>query len=108
MTHTNSFIHWQQMINKTKRTEVSDFCFACGSEQHVSVEIRQLELMVRGEPVSVSVEVSVCPSCKAEVVADGSDPSQLAYEVYRERNRLLLPEQADTIDRQLHAEDDAP
>ncbi len=83
-------------MNRKNKSELN-FCFACGSQQECRLENRTLNVEVRGESVEVTVPVSVCPSCEEEMVIGSTDPSVLAYNVYRERNRLLMPHEIAAI-----------
>ncbi len=70
------------------------FCYACEEDRPFRVETRPASLEVRGETVEVDVTYFVCETCGSEFADEAvGDPVELAFNAYRERHGLLVPEQ---------------
>ncbi len=67
------------------------FCVACGEEHSVRQKQQSVEFEVRGETLVFDVPVKVCDACG--VIEDEVDPAEIAFQMYREKEGLLTPEQ---------------
>jgi putative zinc finger/helix-turn-helix YgiT family protein len=77
------------------------YCDSCGDDRQFAREQRDQTIHVRGEDVTVSVSVLVCPEC-GDVQPDpvGEDPLRLAYNEYRCQHGLLAPQRIRDIREQ--------
>lgn len=75
------------------------FCPNCGDYKNVTVKQEIETYTVRGEQITISAEVAYCDCCGEQVWADKYDNANLkrAYDAYRIKNNLLLPEQIRAI-----------
>lgn len=71
------------------------FCPACDEMREVRPERRAETYFVLGEAVEVEAEVLVCTACRNTVFDRAKDEKNLraAYDIYRKRHGLLLPEE---------------
>ena len=68
------------------------YCPSCEEEQSFRFEDREQEYDVRGEVITLTVPLWVCPVCGETIVDDEfGDPIEKAYEAYRKRKGLLTP-----------------
>lgn len=66
------------------------YCPKCEAERNCRGETRQESYDVRGEKVTVTVPVWVCPTCKDTIVDEAfGDPVEKAYDAYRKSHGLL-------------------
>ena len=72
-----------------------DFCVVCATERELALETKSVEYKVKGEAISVELPLTICAECGTEEIEEsfGKDPTVCAYEIYRERNNLLSPQQ---------------
>ena len=69
-------------------------CPVCDNSTGIEAKKETRELSVRGEPFTVEVDYYRCPQCGEEfVLPSKSDPLDAAYRAYRERHKLLQPEE---------------
>ena len=79
-----------------------DYCEVCGKEVETKI-ITQKELFnVCGEDIEVDAQVTVCAECGEELFNEELDSATLinAYNEYRRRHKLLLPEEIRKIREQ--------
>ena len=75
------------------------FCEECEREVETHIEERKESYMVCGEQIEVDADVLVCSECGEELFCEELDNATLvkAYNEYRKRYKLLLPEEIKTI-----------
>jgi putative zinc finger/helix-turn-helix YgiT family protein len=75
------------------------YCPYCESFVEPYEETVEQTLPVRGESVTVSGSVQHCPVCKNALVSEEHDSATLerAYDVYRKRHGLLMPQEVRAI-----------
>lgn len=69
------------------------FCDTCGRFVEPDVVDREETIPVKGDPVTVSARIAVCPTCATELPNETLDDETLvnAFAVYRARHGLLQP-----------------
>ena len=67
------------------------YCVACGEEHSVRQKQQSVEFEVRGETMVFDVPVKICDACGTIEVAEGVDPAEIAFQMYREKEGLLTP-----------------
>lgn len=79
-----------------------DYCEVCGREVETKIITRQEIFNVCGEDIEVDAQVMVCAECGEELFNEELDPATLinAYNEYRRRHKLLLPEEIRKIREQ--------
>jgi putative zinc finger/helix-turn-helix YgiT family protein len=72
-----------------------NFCPNCGEYTDMKLETRKQVFNVRGEPIEIEGEVAICQKCGSEVFDEELDSLTLerAYAIYREKHRLLSPDE---------------
>lgn len=78
------------------------YCEECGRDVETKVITKKETYDVCGEPVEVDAQVLVCADCGEEFYSEELDNATLvqAYNEYRRRHRLLLPEEIKKIREQ--------
>lgn len=78
------------------------YCEVCDREVESRIVFKKETYMVCGESVEVDAQVSVCDDCGEELFCERSDNATLvaAYDIYRKKHRLLLPEEIKQIREQ--------
>ncbi len=79
-----------------------DYCEVCGREVETKIITRQEIFNVCGEDIEVDAQVMVCAECGEELFNEEFDSATLinAYNEYRRRHKLLLPEEIRKIREQ--------
>lgn len=79
-----------------------DYCEVCGREVETKIITRKEVLNVCGEDIEVDAQVMVCAECGEELFNEELDSATLinAYNEYRRRHKLLLPEEIRRIREQ--------
>lgn len=79
-----------------------DYCEVCGREVETKIISRKEVLNVCGEDIEVDALVMVCAECGEELFNEELDSATLinAYNEYRRRHKLLLPEEIRRIREQ--------
>ena len=75
------------------------YCEECGREVETRIVRKQECYQVCGEPIEVVADVLVCEECGEEFYCEELDNATLvrAYNEYRRRHKLLLPEEIKAI-----------
>lgn len=78
------------------------YCDACGKEVEAKIISRQEVYSVCGEDTAVDAQVLVCAVCGEELFCEELDAATLvqAYNIYRRKHKLLLPEEIKGIREQ--------
>lgn len=81
---------------------MKDYCEVCGKEVEAKIITRKEIFSVCGEDVEVDAQVMVCADCGEELFNEELDSATLirAYNEYRRRHKLLLPEEIRKIREQ--------
>lgn len=76
----------------------ANFCPNCEEFTDVKLETRKEVLNVRGEPIEIEGEVVICQACRAKIFDEELDSRNLekAYASYREKHKLLSPDEIRT------------
>lgn len=79
-----------------------DYCEVCGREVETKIITRRETFNVCGEDIEVDARVMVCAECGEELFNEELDSATLinAYNEYRRRHKLLLPEEIRKIREQ--------
>lgn len=79
-----------------------DYCEICGKEVETKIITRKETFNVCGEDIEIDAHVMVCAECGEELFNEELDSATLinAYNEYRRRHKLLLPEEIKTIREQ--------
>lgn len=79
-----------------------DYCEVCGREVETKIITRKEVFNVCGEDIEVDAQVMVCAECGEELFNEELDSATLinAYNEYRRRHKLLLPEEIRRIREQ--------
>lgn len=72
-----------------------DYCEVCGREVETKIITRKEVFNVCREDIEVDAKVMVCAECGEELFNEELDSATLinAYNEYRRRHKLLLPEE---------------
>lgn len=75
------------------------YCPKCNRERELNQVQRPETYPVKGEPITVSANVMVCPVCGTDVFDEDLDSQNLAaaYSQYRQQNGLLEPQEIKEI-----------
>lgn len=75
------------------------YCEECGKEVETKVIIKKETYDVCGEPIEVDAQVLVCAKCGKEFYCEEFDNATFinAYNEYRRKRKLLLPEEIKEI-----------
>ena len=78
------------------------YCDVCGKEVETKIITRPETFKVCGEEVTVEAQILVCAECGAELFCEELDSATLvnAYNEYRRRHKLLLPDEIKKIREQ--------
>lgn len=78
------------------------YCEECGREVETKIVVKREDYVVCGESVEVNAQVLVCAECGEEFYCEELDNTTLinAYNKYRRRHKLLLPEEIKKIREQ--------
>lgn len=81
---------------------MTDYCEVCGREVETKIITRKEVFNVCGEDIEVDAQMMVCAECGEELFNEGFDSATLinAYNEYRRRHKLLLPEEIRKIREQ--------
>lgn len=81
---------------------MNKYCEECGKVVETKVVIKKETYDVCGEPIDVDAQVLVCAECGEEFFCEEFDNATLvnAYNEYRRRHKLLLPEEIKKIREQ--------
>lgn len=79
-----------------------EYCDACGKEVATKIITRQEKLNVCGEEIIIDTQILVCAECGEELFCEELDSKTLvnAYNEYRRKHKLLLPEEIKKIREQ--------
>lgn len=79
-----------------------NYCEVCGREVNTKIINRKEVFKVCGEDIEIDTEIMVCAECGAELFNEKLDAATLvdAYNEYRRRHKLLLPEEIIKIRKQ--------
>lgn len=80
------------------------YCEMCGKKIETKVITKKEVYTVLGEDIEVDAQVLVCEDCHEELYCEELDHSTLtaAYNTYRHRHKLLLPEEIKEIREMYH------
>ena len=75
-----------------------NFCPSCEEFTDVKLETRKQVFNVRGEPIEIEGEVAICQKCGSNIFDEERDSRTLerAYSAYREKHKLLAPDEIRT------------
>jgi len=76
-----------------------DFCPNCEEYTEVTFGVEKEVYNVRGEPIEIEAEVAICQKCGSKIFDEERDSRNLekAYNQYRQKHNLLLPDKIRTI-----------
>lgn len=79
-----------------------EYCDACGKEVETKIITRQETLKVCGEDITIDAQILVCAQCGEELFCEELDSATLvnAYNEYRRKHKLLLPNEIKKIREQ--------
>ncbi len=79
-----------------------EYCDTCGKEVETKIITRPETLKVCSEEITVEAQILVCTECGEELFCEELDSETLvnAYNEYRRRHKLLLPEEIKKIREQ--------
>ena len=79
-----------------------EYCEVCGKEVETKIIIRQETFKVCGEDITIDAQVLVCAECGEELFCEELDSATLvnAYNEYRRKHKLLLPDEIKKIREQ--------
>ena len=79
-----------------------EYCDACGKEVETRIISRQETFNVCGEDIIIEAQVLVCAECGEELFCEELDSATLvnAYNEYRRKHKLLLPDEIKKIREQ--------
>lgn len=79
-----------------------EYCDACGKEVKTRIISRQEKFNVCGEDITIEAQVLVCAECGEELFCEELDSATLvnAYNEYRRKHKLLLPNEIKKIREQ--------
>ena len=78
------------------------YCEECGKEVRTKIITRKEEYDVCGESIEIDAQILTCAECGEELYSEELDNATLirAYNEYRRRHKLLLPEEIKKIREQ--------
>ncbi len=76
-----------------------NFCPNCEEFTETTVRVEKEVYNVRGEPIEIEAEVTICQKCGMKIFDEERDSQNLekAYSQYREKHNLLSPDKIRTI-----------
>lgn len=79
-----------------------EYCDVCGKEVKTKIITRQETFKVCGEDITIDAQVLVCAECGEELFCEELDSATLvnAYNEYRRKHKLLLPDEIKKIREQ--------
>ena len=79
-----------------------EYCEVCGKEVETKIITRQETFKVYGEDITIDAQVLVCAECGEELFCEELDSATLvnAYNEYRRKHKLLLPDEIKKIREQ--------
>lgn len=79
-----------------------EYCEVCGKEVETKIITRQETFKVCGEDITIDAQVLVCAECGEELFCEELDSATLvnAYNEYRRKHKLLLPDEIKKIREQ--------
>lgn len=79
-----------------------EYCEVCGKEVETKIITRQETFKVCGEDITIDAQVLVCAECGGELFCEELDSATLvnAYNEYRRKHKLLLPDEIKKIREQ--------
>ena len=79
-----------------------EYCEVCGKEVETKIITRQETFKVCGEDITIDAQVLVCDECGEELFCEELDSATLvnAYNEYRRKHKLLLPDEIKKIREQ--------
>lgn len=79
-----------------------EYCEVCGKEVETKIITRQETFKVCGEDITIDAQVLVCAECGEELFCEELDSATLvnAYNEYRRKHKLLLPNEIKKIREQ--------
>ena len=79
-----------------------EYCDVCGKEVETKIITRQETFKVCGEDITIDAQVLVCAECGEELFCEELDSATLvnAYNEYRRKHKLLLPDEIKKIREQ--------
>lgn len=79
-----------------------EYCDVCGKEVETKIITRQETFKVCGEDITIDAQVLVCAECGEELFCEELDSATLvnAYNEYRRKHKLLLPDEIKKIRKQ--------
>lgn len=79
-----------------------EYCDVCGKEVETKIITRQETFKVCGEDITLDAQVLVCAECGEELFCEELDSATLvnAYNEYRRKHKLLLPDEIKKIREQ--------
>lgn len=90
------------LVEQKEVDVMMDFCEVCGKEVETKIISRKETFCVCSEEIEVNAQVMVCAECGEELFCEELDSATLvnAYNEYRRRHKLLLPEEIKRIREQ--------
>lgn len=75
------------------------YCVKCDNSTDFVIEHRKETYMVKGEPIEIDAEVTICSVCGEAVWNEEVDELNImkAYRIYRKKHNLLQPEEIQAI-----------
>jgi len=84
------------------------YCYSCEAERDFRRDTQEKAYEVRGETITLSLPVWICGECGEAMVDEAfGDPVEAAFSAYREKHKLLGPEQIKRIREQWGLSQDA-
>ena len=79
-----------------------EYCEVCGKEVETKIITRQETFKVCGEDITIDTQILVCTECGEELFCEELDSATLvnAYNEYRRKHKLLLPDEIKKIREQ--------
>lgn len=90
------------IVRQEEANTMMGYCDTCGKEVNTKIISRQETFNVCGEEITVEAQVLVCAECEEELFCEELDSATLvnAYNEYRRKHKLLLPEEIKKIREQ--------
>ena len=90
------------LVRQEEVNAMMEYCDACGKEVEAKIVSRQETFNVCGEKITVEAQILVCAECGEELFCEELDSATLvnAYNEYRRKHKLLLPEEIKEIREQ--------
>jgi len=75
------------------------FCPNCEEYAEATLGVEKEVYNVRGEPIEIEAEIAICPKCGSKIFDEERDSRNLerAYSRYRQKHKLLSPDEIRTI-----------